>query len=975
MKIAKSTMRWIPAIAGLVLILVLLQDAEAIPRTKWRRSIDLDDIFNQRSLARLPAHVVPTRYELKLRPFMENNVFKGDLKLNVTWIYTSDQITLNVHPDLKIDDYDVRIVQPSLEERENGWPMLDVHVLSAEQPTEKRHYFVLKLQEMLKNGTMCEVSIKFTGQLSTNETSGLFKHNYVDALERKYSFVGAYLGFDQAQKMFPCMDEPPYKANFKLSVLHPRNMTARSNTPTANYSDDADVEDQIWSHFEETPEIAPYQLALAVADFRFVSLSPELQVDEMNGTRLEVKIWGRVEYINALRHVPNKVVTIINYLQKYFNSSILLPKLDLMAVPSYSAAKASDSWGLMLFKESELSSPYCWNTAYELAYQWIGQYITTYIHWDDGQINKALNSFLASQATVDINPDEMEGKWPMTMLYSLYYEFGKADPFSRVAGIRNEATSSKIELAFRMFNYTLGKDLLQKGIRIFIKKHSEGPRRLVMMGELYNILYEVAKEADILPKDLQISSIAGKWVIRDRVPLVTVIRDYETKAITFNQKVYLREAPPASTSKLSFTWDIPLVIVSENKWELDKPCRLWMTSEPKNLTIPDTYGEDNFIIVNPEEIGMFLVNYDRCNWRMLSEYLQGPNRKTIPVLTRAKLIHDAWNLAYAGELCFEIALNMTLSLKEERSHVVWEPVFMMIDHIGRRIEGTDVYPKFEQYVQTLLTPLFLELNESDRTDEPSWKTHMRSMAKHFLCRAGYAPCVQEARDEYKKWLTNEEPDKGNPVANEFICPVFKWGSEEEWEFGLQRVINFPQNSPERKQSERTYLLKTLAGCPKDKNKIERLLNVTILDQNGNFSDSDIHLIFSTLTGGSAGYTTLFNFLSDHWDTVKHRFENKTHLWDGMINSATASFNTQEGLDSVSELYKNRQDEFDTASHIIKEALKLIKHETEWSKKNLPVIEAWLDENLPNNLPTATQSQMCEMDQQGTQIPLCSENKQ
>lgn len=92
---------------------------------------------------------------------------------------------------------------------------------------------------------------------------------------------------------------------------------------------------------------------------------------------------------------------------------------------------------------------------------------------------------------------------------------------------------------------------------------------------------------------------------------------------------------------------------------------------------------------------MFPVNYDSCNWKMLSQFLQSPNREKIPVLTRAKLLHDSWNLAYSGELCFGIALNMTLFLKEERSHVVWEPVFMMIDHIGRRIEGTEVYPKFE----------------------------------------------------------------------------------------------------------------------------------------------------------------------------------------------------------------------------------------------------------------------------------------
>lgn len=109
------------------------------------------------------------------------------------------------------------------------------------------------------------------------------------------------------------------------------------------------------------------------------------------------------------------------------------------------------------------------------------------------------------------------------------------------------------------------------------------------------------------------------------------------------------------------------------------------------------------------------------------------------------------------------------------------------------------------------------------------------------------------------------------VSNQFICPVFKWGTLEEWEFGLQRVINFP---PSRKQSERTYLLKTLAGCPikQGKEKIERLLNITILQENGNFTENDLFLIFSMLSGGSSGYTTLFNFLQENWDQIKKKYD-------------------------------------------------------------------------------------------------------
>lgn len=105
------------------------------------------------------------------------------------------------------------------------------------------------------------------------------------------------------------------------------------------------------------------------------------------------------------------------------------------------------------------------------------------------------------------------------------------------------------------------------------------------------------------------------------------------------------------------------------------------------------------------------------------------------------------------------------------------------------------------------------------------------------------------------------------MANQFICPVFKWGTREEWEFGLQRVINFPES---RVKSERTYLLKTLAGCPSQPFKIDRLLNIMVLEDNGNFTDNDISLIFKMLSGGSSGYSTLFNFLKNNWDAIKLR---------------------------------------------------------------------------------------------------------
>lgn len=180
------------------------------------------------------------------------------------------------------------------------------------------------------------------------------------------------------------------------------------------------------------------------------------------------------------------------------------------------------------------------------------------------------------------------------------------------------------------------------------------------------------------------------------------------------------------------------------------------------------------------------------------------------------------------------------------------------------------------------------------------------------------------------------------VANQYICPVFKWGSQEEWEFGLQRVINFPAT---RKQSERTYLLKCLVGCPLQAAKIERMLRITILEENRNFTENDIFLVFNMLSSGSSGYISLFRFLSENWDEIRERFASRTNLWDNLISSATGVFTTQEGYDMVDRLHKAHAGEFGSAEHIVVKSLRNIKEESKWSAENLPVIEQWLDEYL------------------------------
>jgi len=87
---------------------------------------------------------------------------------------------------------------------------------------------------------------------------------------------------------------------------------------------------------------------------------------------------------------------------------------------------------------------------------------------------------------------------------------------------------------------------------------------------------------------------------------------------------------------------------------------------------------------------------------------------------------------------------------------------------------------------------------------------------------------------------------------------------KDWMFGLERINQFPKL---RLQSDRTFLLKMLAGCPAQREKINYLLELAFLKNISFFSDSDKILIINMVTMRSIGYTTLLEFLSNNWTYV------------------------------------------------------------------------------------------------------------
>ena len=105
---------------------------------------------------------------------------------------------------------------------------------------------------------------------------------------------------------------------------------------------------------------------------------------------------------------------------------------------------------------------------------------------------------------------------------------------------------------------------------------------------------------------------------------------------------------------------------------------------------------------------------------------------------------------------------MTLFMKDEREPTLWNPIFTMIDHIGRHIDISSVHTKFNVYFAQLLQPLYAELESENLDEEEKAKINLRNLAKTFLCLAGYKQCVEDAQREFKKWINSDKPDDDNP---------------------------------------------------------------------------------------------------------------------------------------------------------------------------------------------------------------------
>ena len=253
---------------------------------------------------RLPQIAVPENYKLSLRPDFAQDTFSGEEKIQVMLAKASNEIVLN---SAEITFQTATIT--------NGGKSQTAKV-TLNAPHEMA---TLTVDHPLQPGP-ATLEIHYSGILN-NELHGF----YLGKDDHRRKYAATQFESTDARRAFPSFDEPAYKATFDVTVNAPKEMTVISNTKVIS---DAPAGDMHTVSFATTPKMSSYLVAVIVGQFDYVEGSAE---------GIPIRVYSTAGKKELGAYALQSAEEILRYFNKYFAIQYPYGKLDLVALPDFSA--------------------------------------------------------------------------------------------------------------------------------------------------------------------------------------------------------------------------------------------------------------------------------------------------------------------------------------------------------------------------------------------------------------------------------------------------------------------------------------------------------------------------------------------------------------------------------------------------------------------------------------------------------------
>ncbi|NXO04850.1 AMPN Aminopeptidase, partial [Rhinopomastus cyanomelas] len=889
---------------------------------------------------RLPVALVPEHYEVTLQPFLtpaDNSTYTFQGNSSVLFLCKEATDLILIHSN-KLN-YTLQGPFLASLQAADGSDVPPISRTWLETPTQ---YLVVQLGGQLQPNRRYRLFTIFAGELA-DDLAGFYRSEYTDAAGNKVVATTQMQAAD-ARKAFPCFDEPAMKAEFTVTLIYPITYTAISNM-LPNSTREQLIDGQRWNvtTFNRTPRMSTYLLAFVISQFGWVQ----------NATGgVLIRIWGRPEAIAEGQGSYALQVTgpILRFFEKHYNTSYPLPKSDQVGLPDFNAG-AMENWGLVTYRENSL----LYNSAYssignkervvtvighELAHQWFGNLVTLR-WWNDLWLNEGFASYVEY-----LGADSAEPSWhikdlmvlnevytvmatdALTSSHPLSFREDEINTPAQISEVFDSIAYSKGASVLRMLSDFLTEDVFKEGLQSYLKAFSYNN---TVYTDLWDHLQTaVAGKANVtLPSSIE--TIMDRWTLQMGFPVVTV----NTGTGTVNQTHFLLD--PSSEvqrpSSFNYTWIVPITWMTNTTGG----ARYWLTN------VSDTnndfkVGGSRWLLLNLNVSGYFRVNYNQENWNLLLNQLSS-DHQVIPVINRAQIIDDAFNLARAKHVPVTLALSTTRFLSKETAYVPWAAALSNLQYFQLMFDRSEVFGVMSKYIRKQVKPLFdYYKNKTENFSQPSgglMDQYNEINAISTSCSYGIAECQDLATNYFQRWRQNIS---ANPIPanlrSSIYCSIVATGGEEAWDFIWDRFKEATVVSEADK-------LRSALTCSPHPWILNRYLQYT-LDPT-KIRRQDATSTINSIASNVVGQPLAWDFIRSNWRTLFSQYGGGSFSFSRLITAVTQRFSSTFELQQLEQFKADNQDiGFGSGTRALEQALERTRANINWVNENRQVVLRWFE---------------------------------
>ncbi|HEY7887166.1 MAG TPA: M1 family metallopeptidase [Steroidobacteraceae bacterium] len=686
-----------------------------------------------RAPGRLPKNVVPIDYDIAVTPEAATKTFTGTESVSLEFRAATDKVVFNT---LNLKLQNVRL---------DGHPVANVATDNAAQLT------TLRLAKAAPAG-MHRLTLSYAGVIETRP-QGLFVQPYTTPAGGQGVMLTTQMESTDARRMFPCWDEPAFRAKFQLTATVPADWATIGNMPVARRAVHGKL---ATTTFERSPRMPSYLVEFTAGDLKEVSATSGKE---------RFGVWA------IAGHESEGIVALANAQQiladynDYFGYPFPLPKLDSIAIPG-GFSGAMENWGaitynsqtLLISKGSSISDRQTVYSiqAHEMAHQWNGDLVTMG-WWDDLWLNESFASWMSAKETDLRNPswkwweqEDVNKENAMdadAQVTSHPIQVHVTDELQAANAFDPTITYNKGEAVLRMLEAYLGPDTFRAGIRRYVKARAFSN---ATTADLWNGLSAASGK--------NVGKIAADWTEQAGFPLVRVTAhcDGGRRTLTLSQRRFFL-TPPADPQLEAAHWSVPLQIRAAPG---ESPKAVLLTKDGQQVAAGPCQQP---LSVDGGAIGYFRVQYDPATLA-----INTAGFGTLPDADRIAMLDDQWALVQSRGAQLTSYLALAERMGGDLDTRAWQQITAALGTIEFDERDTTGHDAFAAYARSVIKPLETRLGWDSKPGESAALQKLRRTAIEDLGAWGDTEVLTEARRRFAAFVRDRSaisPDDQPMILN------------------------------------------------------------------------------------------------------------------------------------------------------------------------------------------------------------------